>query len=346
MKLFSSPVRSRPWALALATVTVAGAIVAGCTAVMPEKPAPASPAPPPPAAPAVAKAPAPVNFARDIQPIFEASCVQCHARGKNKGMFSLETREDFLEGGETGAAAVAGKSAESLVVKLITTHDPDTVMPKKGKKLTAEQIAVFKAWVDQGMVWPKEITFFKHEPANLRSRELAELNVPKTKTFDNPVDAFVDATFAKNKVAWPKPVDDRTYARRVWLDAIGLLPPPVELEAFVADRAPDKRAKLVARLLADDQRYAEHWLTFWNDLLRNDYKGTGYIDGGRKPITAWLYTALARNLPYDRFVAQLIDPGTESEGFANGITWRGTVNASMVPPMQAAQGVAQVFLGV
>lgn len=289
-----------------------------------------------------------VDFARDIQPILEASCVQCHARGKNKGLFSLETRQDFMDGGETGVPAVAGKSAESLVVAMISGLDPDSVMPKKGKKLTTEQVAVFRAWIDQGMVWPKEITFFKHEPANLRSRELAEIAVPPSAlpSLDNPIDRFVDASFAKNQIAWPQPVDDRTYARRVWLDTIGLLPSPVALEAFVADVAADKRARLVQRLLADNQRYAEHWLSFWNDLLRNDYKGTGYIDGGRKPITGWLYTALARNLPYNAFVAELVNPGTEAEGFANGITWRGTVNASMVPPMQAAQSVAQVFLGV
>ena len=285
-----------------------------------------------------------VDFVRDIQPIFEASCVQCHARGKNKGGFSLETRTDFLEGGETGPAAVAGKSAGSLVVEMISGLDPDTVMPKKGKKLTPAQVALFRGWIDQGMPWPKEIAFFKHEPANLRARDLATLSVPREYT--NPIDGYVDATFRKNRIAWPQPVGDRGYARRVWLDAIGVLPPPAELEAFVADSAPDKRARLVARLLSDNQRYAEHWLTFWNDLLRNDYKGTGYIDGGRKPITDWLYLALARNLPYDRFVAELINPGTEAEGFTNGIIWRGAVNASMVPPMQAAQGVAQVFLGV
>jgi mono/diheme cytochrome c family protein len=67
---------------------------------------------------------APVDFARDIQPIFEASCVQCHGRGKNKGLFSLETRQDFVEGGETGVAAVAGKSAESLVVAMISGLNP------------------------------------------------------------------------------------------------------------------------------------------------------------------------------------------------------------------------------
>ncbi len=319
-----------------ALMLAAAAVLAGRAAVAPEKqkqfPAAAT---------------RPIDFARDIQPIFEASCVQCHGRGKNKGAFSLETRADFLAGGDNGAPAILGKSAESLVVELIASRDPETVMPKKGKKLTAEQVGLFRAWIDQGMKWPKEITFFKHEPANLRARELAELPVPKTATaFENPVDSFIDAAFAKNKIAWPAPVGDRVFARRVWLDAIGVLPPPAELEAFVADAATDKRARLVARLLADNQRYAEHWLTFWNDLLRNDYKGTGYIDGGRKPITTWLYTALARNLPYDRFVAELINPGTEAEGFANGITWRGTVNASMVPPMQAAQSVAQVFLGV
>ncbi len=285
-----------------------------------------------------------VDFAKDIQPIFEASCVQCHARGKEKGGFSLETREDFLDGGETGTPAVAGQGAKSLVMELIASRDAEKVMPKKGKKLTTAQMAVFSAWIDEGMVWPKEIAFHKHEPANLRSRELAQLTVPTA--FENPIDGFVNAIFEKNGAKWPQPVDDRTYARRVWLDTIGLLPPQGELEVFVADKGSDKRARLVERLLGENQNYAEHWLTFWNDMLRNDYKGTGYIDGGRKAITPWLYTALARNLRYDQFVAQLINPGAEAEGFANGILWRGAVNASMVPPMQAAQGVAQVFLGV
>ncbi len=272
--------------------------------------------------------------------------MQCHARGKNKGNFSLETRADFLEGGDAGAPAVAGRSAESAVVAMISGLDPEILMPKKGKKLTPEQVGVFRAWIDQGMKWPDTITFFKHEPANLRPRELASIPIPPQADVLHPLDRLVGAYFAKHSIAWPSPVDDRTYARRVWLDAIGLLPPPEELEAFIADAAPDKRARLVQRLLADDQRYAEHWLTFWNDLLRNDYRGPGYTDGGRKQITAWVYSALARNLPYDRFVAQLINPGADAEGFANGIIWRGAVNASMVPPMQAAQGIAQVFLGV
>ena len=144
----------------------------------------------------------------------------------------------------------------------------------------------------------------------------------------------------------PEPLDDAAFARRVFLDVIGLLPPPRELEAFVNDPAPDKRARLVRRLLDDRRAYADHWLTFWNDLLRNDYAGTGYIDGGRKQITGWLYRSLLDNKPYDQFVRELISPTPESEGFIKGIKWRGRVNASQVREIQFSQNVSQVFFGI
>src|SRR5206468_5845995 len=111
------------------------------------------------------------------------------------------------------------------------------------------------------------------------------------------------------------------------------LPTPEQLDAVLADPSADKRRQLIARLLDDRQGYAEHWLTFWNDLLRNDYAGTGYIDGGRKAITGWLYQALLENKPYDRFVRELIDPTIHAEGFIKGIKWRGNVNASQVPEL-------------
>jgi hypothetical protein len=141
-------------------------------------------------------------------------------------------------------------------------------------------------------------------------------------------------------------VGDAAFARRVYLDVIGLLPTADQLEDFEMDTLADKRVKLVRSLLADSRGYADHWLTFWNDLLRNDYKGTGFIDGGRKQITGWLHAALRENKPYDRFVAELVNPGYASEGFTSGILWRGNVNASMTRPMQAAQSVSQVFMGV
>src|SRR5207253_8160304 len=130
--------------------------------------------------------------------------------------------------------------------------------------------------------------------------------------------------------------------RRVYLDLIGLLPAPSELQTFVTDQSAGKRTKLVRQLLDDKRAYADHWLELWNDMLRNDYKGTGYIDGGRKQITAWLYKSLLDNKPFDQFTRELINPTPDSEGFAKGIQWRGQVYASQIVELQIAQSVGQV----
>jgi mono/diheme cytochrome c family protein len=285
-----------------------------------------------------------VDFARDIQPILEASCTKCHGRGKAKGDFQIDTRETLLKGGESGAAVVIGKSGESLLIEMVSGLNPENVMPQKGSRLKPEQVGLVRAWIDQGLPWTAGVSLGKPPPVNLTPREVAL--PPARKGLEHPVDRLLEPYFKANKVKPAKRVEDRVFVRRVYLDVIGLLPTPAELNEFVTDTRQDKRAQLVRKLLADNQRYAEHWLTFWNDLLRNDYKGTGYIDGGRKQITGWLYNALAKNLPYDQFVAQLINPTPDSEGFTKGIVWRGVVNASQTPQMQAAQNISQVFMGV
>src|SRR5690606_20804510 len=129
-------------------------------------------------------------------------------------------------------------------------------------------------------------------------------------------------------------------------DIIGLLPDPEAQERFLADPHPRKRENLVRELLARTDDYAMHWLTFWNDALRNDYTGTGYITKGRYNITDWLYKSLKDNKPYKQFVQELLNPSEESKGFIEGIQWRGTVNASQRTEMQAAQNVGQVILGL
>jgi mono/diheme cytochrome c family protein len=91
-----------------------------------------------------------VSFGKDIKPLLEASCIQCHAKGKAKGGLSLETREAMLKGGDTGPAAAPGKGKDSLIVKLVSSTDPEEVMPKKGTKWTPDQIALLRAWIDKG----------------------------------------------------------------------------------------------------------------------------------------------------------------------------------------------------
>lgn len=286
----------------------------------------------------------PVVFSQDIKPIFEARCVQCHGRGRDKGRFRLDTRESLLQGGDSGPAAEAGKSQESLLIGLVSGLDPDDMMPKKGTRLTAEQVGLLRAWIDQGLPWEAGVSFARPAPLNL-APPAPKVDVSASSPL-NPIDQMLEPYFAARQVKPGGVVEDRVFARRVYLGAIGLLPPADELEAFIRDGGRDKRAQLVKRVLAEDRAYAEHWLSFWNDLLRNDYRGSGYIDGGRQQISAWLFEALATNMPYDRFVAELANPAPESAGFIKGIVWRGVVNASQTPALQAAQNLSQVFLGV
>ena len=284
-----------------------------------------------------------VHFKDDIRPILESACVKCHGRGKAKGGFSLETRELFLKGGDSGVAAIAGKSAESLLIELVSGIDASNVMPRKGSKLTSAQVGLLRAWVDQGISWDPGITFAKQAARNLSTR-VAEL--PPVRGSDHPIDRLIDAydlVHASPKVAT---VEDRVFARRLSLDLLGVPLPQERMDSFLKDSVVDKRQKLVDEVFRDQQGYAAHWFSFWNDLLRNDYKGTGYIDGGRKQISTWLHSALVTNMPYDQFVRELIHPNPATEGYTKGIVWRGVVNASVTPPMQAAQNISQVFMGV
>jgi len=314
--------------LILALLLVSGATAAAAQPRAAGTPAAKSTAAEPPAAKGQPAA-TPINFHKDVVPILANRCVKCHASGNRKGGLSMDTRAKLLEGGDSGPAVVVGKSGESLLVELVSGADPDRIMPNQGPRLTADQIAKLEAWINQGMEWDEGFTFRKSQSAPLAPLRPA---LPASKDpHANPIDRILEKYFTEKPFARPPVVSDRTYIRRVSLDLIVVLPTTGEIESFLTDPSSDKRAQLVRRTLADRARYAEHWLTFWNDALRNDYRGTGYIDGGRREITAWLYMALSDNTPYDEFVRQLISPTSASEGFINGIVWRGVVNASQVP---------------
>lgn len=278
-----------------------------------------------------------IDFVHDIAPILKARCVECHANGKYKAGVSFDSREDLLK----SKIVAPGKSAGSEMLKRITSNDPEQRMPPKGAPLDAKQIALIKAWIDQGASWEPGFTFkVSTYVAPLKPRAV---KVPAGD--GHPIDRIVAEYFARNKVTTPALIDDASFLRRVYLDIVGQIPAPGETKAFMESAAPDRREQVIRRLLDERRNYADHWLSFWNDMLRNDYAGTGYIDGGRKQISGWLYNSLVQNKPYDQFARELINPAADSEGFIRGIKWRGNVNASQVVELQFAQNISQVFFG-
>ncbi len=279
----------------------------------------------------------------EVRAVLAHNCYQCHSVNKQKGELVLDNKRGVFKGGESGEIIVAGQPEESEIYKRITLpSNHDDVMPKKGKVLKDSEIELIRLWIKRGAHWADQaLNVFPEATLALTKPEL-----PEDATHKHPIDRFVFNYLDENKIKPSELIDDRTFLRRVYLDILGLLPTIAEIDLFLKDTSPDKREKLIDQLLNDDKNYTENWLSFWNDLLRNDYSGTGFITGGRKQITDWLYNALMENKPYDVMVKELMNPTAASEGFIKGIQWRGVVNASQRTEMQAAQNVGQALMGM
>jgi hypothetical protein len=259
-----------------------------------------------------------VDFATEVHPILASRCLGCHSGASPQGGFSLATREGALKGKSEIVARVKGEAG--------------LPMPPTGKSLDEKQIAILEAWVKADLPWTdvaKKAPAAWQAPLEPRPVALP----PSNET--NPIDKLLD-----KQMNWRPVVSDAVFVRRAYLDLWGITPTPEQFRRFDGNRA-----KLVDELLADRKMVTGHWISFWNDLLRDDLRA---YHGGEKSIRPWLVKALNANMPYDQMVRELVNPvGPDSpEGFLLGINWRGDVNASQRPMIQAAQNTAQVFLGV
>ena len=287
-----------------------------------------------------------IQLVTNVRSVLAHNCYKCHSGAKIEGELRLDEKEYVFAGGENGPIIIPGSPSQSELIRRISlSKNHKEVMPEKGKLLSKEEIQLLTLWIEKGAPWPDGVA----QQSVYRVAALAprKPDLPPAKPgLENPIDRWVDQYFEQHQLSWSEKVDDRTFLRRAYLDIIGLLPSPEEVAAFEKDPHPDKREIWIQNLLDRKDDFAQHWLTFWNDALRNDYTGTGYITGGRFAITDWLYTSIRDNKPYDQFVKELLNPTEKSKGFIEGIRWRGTVNASQRTELQAAQNVGQVLLGL
>src|SRR5688572_16338444 len=146
----------------------------------------------------------PIDFVKDIQPIFAENCHSCHGAKRSEANFRLDSKEIALKGGELGPAIIPGKSAESLLVHAVAGAKSDRVMPKKGERLSPTQVGLLRAWIDQGANWPDSASVkleskLDHWAFKAPKRPTPP-SVKNSEWVRNPIDNFILARLEKEKL--------------------------------------------------------------------------------------------------------------------------------------------------
>ena len=266
----------------------------------------------------------PVDFARDIQPLLADRCVKCHGAEKQKSDLRLDAKAFAMRGGDSGKVIEPGKSAESRLIHLVAGLEEDTVMPPKGGRLTAAQIGLLRAWIDQGANWPDE--------KKVRSEHwsLQPLRAPAVPgNGGSEIDAFIRARLEKDGLTLSPEADRATLIRRLSFDLTGLPPSPEEVDAFVhgSNESHATYEQLVERLLASPQ-YGERWGRHWLDVAR--YTESQGFEYDRLRDNAWHYRdyvikSFNDDKAYDRFMKEQI-----AGDVLEPVTSEGIVGASLL----------------
>ncbi len=254
-----------------------------------------------------------VDFEKDVRPILAASCLECHGPMKQRSDFRVDVKAIVFAGGAGGQPTVVpGKSADSPLIHYVAGLDEEMQMPPTGKgdALTAEQIGVLRAWIDQGAIWPAHATATVEVNAEVWSlRPIRQPAVPTAKIKNgNVIDSFLAAKRADKNLPASSEADRRTLLRRAAITLTGLPPTPEETAAFIHDSDPSAYDKLVDRLLASP-RFGERWAQFWLDVVR--WSETNGSESNLYRKNAWPYRdyvirAFNADLPFDRFIREQI----------------------------------------
>lgn len=272
-------------------------------------------------------------FETRVRPLLAKNCYTCHTETRMGGL-RLDAREHLLEGGGRGPAIVPGEAETSLLFQAVSRTHAELKMPP-AEKLSEEQIADLRKWINDGAVWPepqlavsREQTedeyvirpefreFWSFQP--VRKPDLPDIDDrqwPRT-----AVDRFVLARMEADGLRPVAPAEKRVLIRRATFDLIGLPPTPEEVAAFAADDSPQAFAAVLERLL-DSPRYGERWGRYWLDLARYGEGMSSAFEDTPFPFAYryrdWVIKAFNDDMPYDRFIkAQLaadLMPGGDRE---------------------------------
>lgn len=245
-------------------------------------------------------------FHANILPILKSECFRCHEE-KEQGGLTLSSREFAMMGGFSGEPAISpGDPHASAMIARLRSKDAETRMPPTGKPLPEEKIQLLEKWISDGAKWPE-------------------------KQFSSALTT-------------PAPViGDADFIRRAYLDTVGVVPTAEAVREFLADESPSKRTQLIDRLLADE-RWADHWVSYWQDLLAENPTLINATLNSTGPFRWFLYDALRDNKPVDRMVSELLLlRGTAAEGGSAGF---GLAAQNDSPFAAKGHVVGSAFLGL
>lgn len=246
-----------------------------------------------------------IDYFEDIQPLLESKCYDCHRGSKVKGELRLDTREAAIAGGAYDGPAITSGNLEKSSLIWRVRHDAGVdIMPPKGDPLSPHEIALLEQWIEQGASWPQ---------FNVESFELTP------------------------------PAGNHAFLRRLALDTVGVPPNEAEIEQFLADPADQRNSLAIDRFL-QDERWADQWMGYWQDVLAENPNIINPSLNNTGPFRWWIYESLIDNKPVDLFVTELIRmEGSDRLGGPRGF---GTATGNDVP--MAAKGIviSSAFLGV
>ncbi len=254
------------------------------------------------------------HYQTNVKTVLQARCFACHGALKQEGGLRLDTAALMSTGGESGPAVVSGKSADSLLVRRISSTEEGERMPPEGEPLKPEQIQAIRTWIDSGAKGPDNELPEEDPRDHWAFRAPVRPSVPVSSEGErwnaNPIDAFISSARVSHGLRSQPQADRLIWLRRVTIDLTGLPPSPLEQTEFLSDTSETAREKVVDRLLASPQ-YGERWGRHWMDIWRySDWWGLGAeVRNSQKHIwhwRDWIIESLNEDKGYDQMLVEML----------------------------------------
>ena len=267
-----------------------------------------------------------VDFTKDILPILQRHCFECHGPGVQEGGLRFDDRDKFLSGGYSGPAIISNKPRESELLRRVSLDRlHDDAMPPVGPGLSDREEIILRQWIQQGGELPDTIPRQKHwayvPPVRHSSPSAGSQDLS---IIDPTIDGWIVAAHKDEGLQFAPVAKKSQLIRRLAFDVTGLPPSPEVVAAFEADDRDDAYKNLVDELLQSEE-FGVRWARMWLDLAR--YADShGFQRDDLRNMWAyrdWVVDALNDDMPFDQFTitqiaGDLLPDANEATRIATG----------------------------